>query len=364
MAERTLARPAAGAVIGVPVPTAALPQAEREPPADVAQSMQTMHALLRGQTSAEEAADVLGAPLVRLRAYQRFVRAHVQDVLDKNYPTLRAVLGEARWLPLCAAYFAQVPADDAELNAAARQLPAFLEAQLLAGAAGLTSFHAELALVEWEEFAAYINPARIPDAGELQSFALNPTLRALQLRHAVGSILADWRAWERGEREAPPAEPDAAAAGETVLVLRDPITQGYRSCVADAALLLAFKLAHDGLTPPVAAAAAGAASRAKGVAWKLDPVHSSVGFAVRHLGLSTVRGHLGDVAAEVRADEATGRITALSATAKTASIDTGNARRDAHLRSDDFFNAPAHPTLKLVLRRVSWKGKGFEALST
>ncbi|MBK8481086.1 MAG: DUF692 family protein [Proteobacteria bacterium] len=256
-ASRILAEPPAGAAHASPAPTLAPPKAGHGPPPDAQRSMQTMHALLRGQTSAEAAAAVLGAPLVRLRAYQRFVRAHVQGVLDKNYPTLRALLGEARWQPLCAAYFAQVPAQEAELNAAAEQLPAFIEAQLAAGASALTAFHAELALVEWEEFAAYVDPARIPAPGELQHLALNPTLRALQLRHAVGSFLADWRAWERGERAAAPPEPDATTAGETVFVLRDPITQGYRTCVADAALLLAFKAAHDQLTVPAAAALAG-----------------------------------------------------------------------------------------------------------
>ncbi|MBK8481087.1 MAG: YceI family protein [Proteobacteria bacterium] len=122
------------------------------------------------------------------------------------------------------------------------------------------------------------------------------------------------------------------------------------------ALLALAALWTLGLAPAQATAGA------KGVVWKLDTVHSSVGFAVRHLGLSTVRGHFEAFAAEVQAEALTGKITALRATAQTATINTGNARRDAHLKSDDFFNAPAYPTLRLELRRINWKGTDFEVL--
>lgn len=77
----------------------------------------------------------------------------------------------------------------------------------------------------------------------------------------------------------------------------------------------------------------------------LDPVHSSVDFSVRHLMISKVRGSFGRVAAQLEVDEATGLPTAVSAQIDVASIDTKVADRDAHLRSADFFDAEAFPTI-------------------
>jgi polyisoprenoid-binding protein YceI len=78
--------------------------------------------------------------------------------------------------------------------------------------------------------------------------------------------------------------------------------------------------------------------------WKVDQAHTRVGFAVKSLGISTVRGEfrefdgvleIGDDLADIRAD---GRVDA-------ASIDTNLARRDAHLRSTEFLSAERHPEL-------------------
>jgi polyisoprenoid-binding protein YceI len=78
--------------------------------------------------------------------------------------------------------------------------------------------------------------------------------------------------------------------------------------------------------------------------WKVDKAHTRVGFAVKSLGLTTVRGEfrkfagaleVGDDVAEARAY---GRVDA-------ASVDTNLARRDKHLRSTDFLSAESHPEL-------------------
>lgn len=89
--------------------------------------------------------------------------------------------------------------------------------------------------------------------------------------------------------------------------------------------------------------------------WTLDPARSSV--TLRHKtmwGLVTVRGAFGDLAgqAEIGADgSARGRLEI-----GAASLDTGNAKRDKHLRSADFFNAGAHPHIVAVLQQADLAG--------
>lgn len=100
---------------------------------------------------------------------------------------------------------------------------------------------------------------------------------------------------------------------------------------------------------------------AQPVQWSVDSSHSRVGFVARHLAFAKVRGKFGKFSARITADRATGRITALSATAKAQSVDTDNSKRDEHLRSDDFFAAKAHPELKLVLKSITWDGNDFKA---
>ena len=78
--------------------------------------------------------------------------------------------------------------------------------------------------------------------------------------------------------------------------------------------------------------------------WTVDAAHSKVGFAVKHLGIATVRGEFKEFEGtlEIGDDLASSRAFG---TVKTASIDTGEPGRDDHLRSPDFFNADAHPEI-------------------
>jgi polyisoprenoid-binding protein YceI len=66
--------------------------------------------------------------------------------------------------------------------------------------------------------------------------------------------------------------------------------------------------------------------------WAVDKTHSRVGFSVRHLGVAKVRGYFADVDAKLEVGRSPND-TAVSATIAMASIDTGNADRDAQLRS-------------------------------
>lgn len=104
---------------------------------------------------------------------------------------------------------------------------------------------------------------------------------------------------------------------------------------------------------------------AEPIAWNFDKGHSEIGFTARHLGFAKIRGRFNTfTVTSVKADPATGKLTALEAEADAASIDTGVERRDNHLRSDDFFNAEKHPKLKLKLKSIQWKGDAFDAIAT
>ncbi|HWE59084.1 MAG TPA: YceI family protein [Solirubrobacteraceae bacterium] len=70
--------------------------------------------------------------------------------------------------------------------------------------------------------------------------------------------------------------------------------------------------------------------------YNVDPSHSNVGFAVRHMGIATVRGQFKKFAGAV---EATGDKLTLSGSVETASVDTGDENRDGHLQSPEFFDA-------------------------
>jgi polyisoprenoid-binding protein YceI len=78
--------------------------------------------------------------------------------------------------------------------------------------------------------------------------------------------------------------------------------------------------------------------------WNIDPAHSEVGFTVRHLGLSKVRGRFNSFAGTVNiADDQLA--SSVEATIDLASVDTNNAQRDGHLQSADFFNAENSPQM-------------------
>src|SRR5262245_16730302 len=86
--------------------------------------------------------------------------------------------------------------------------------------------------------------------------------------------------------------------------------------------------------------------------WIIDPVHTNVEFAVRHLMIATVKGRFGDVKGTVDLDLANPALAKVDVTIAAGSIDTRNADRDAHLRSTDFFDAATFPELRYVSRKV------------
>ncbi len=86
--------------------------------------------------------------------------------------------------------------------------------------------------------------------------------------------------------------------------------------------------------------------------WQLDPAHSSVEFAVKHMMMTTVRGRFKAVQATLTGDEEHPEGCCVEARIDVSSIDTGNADRDAHLRSPDFFDAERYPTITFRSTRV------------
>lgn len=78
--------------------------------------------------------------------------------------------------------------------------------------------------------------------------------------------------------------------------------------------------------------------------WTVDPVHSDVTFTVRHLGVSKVRGRFNEVTATIVTGEHILGST-VTATIQTASIDTKNEDRDAHVKAADFLDVENHPAI-------------------
>ena len=91
--------------------------------------------------------------------------------------------------------------------------------------------------------------------------------------------------------------------------------------------------------------------------WAVDHNHSSIGFSIRHLGVSKVRGRFRRFDADVVVGE-TLDTTSITATIDIASIDTDNADRDAHVLSPDIIDVARRPTLTFRSTRV--RGAGSE----
>src|SRR2546423_888603 len=86
--------------------------------------------------------------------------------------------------------------------------------------------------------------------------------------------------------------------------------------------------------------------------WSVDPAHSLVEFAVKHLMISTVKGRFGDVKGTIIHNENDPKRSKVEIEIATASIDTRSEQRDGHLRSPDFFDVERFPTMKFTSKRI------------
>lgn len=92
--------------------------------------------------------------------------------------------------------------------------------------------------------------------------------------------------------------------------------------------------------------------------WTVDPVHSSVEFTIRHLGLAKVRGRFNSFSGllEVGEDPAS---SSVAADIDLASVDTNNADRDGHLKGTDFFGVESQPTMTFRSTAIAGSGSGY-----
>jgi polyisoprenoid-binding protein YceI len=99
------------------------------------------------------------------------------------------------------------------------------------------------------------------------------------------------------------------------------------------------------------------------VIWKIDPAHSSAEFKVKHMMISNVKGSFNGVNGTLFEDTSNPALSHIDATIDVSTISTGDAQRDAHLKSADFFHHEKHPTMTFHSTRAEKKRGGEYAVS-
>lgn len=96
--------------------------------------------------------------------------------------------------------------------------------------------------------------------------------------------------------------------------------------------------------------------------YKIDPVHSSANFAVKHMMVSTVNGRFTDVEGTISYDPQDVTKSTVKAVIKTASVTTDNAQRDNHIKSTDFFDVAKYPEIKFESTKIEKRGEQLVAI--
>jgi polyisoprenoid-binding protein YceI len=97
--------------------------------------------------------------------------------------------------------------------------------------------------------------------------------------------------------------------------------------------------------------------------YKIDPVHSSANFSVRHMMVSTVTGRFaGGVSGTIHYDDKDVSKSSVKATIKVASVNTDNENRDKDLRSPNFFDADKYPEITFESQRIEKRGDSYVAI--
>ena len=102
------------------------------------------------------------------------------------------------------------------------------------------------------------------------------------------------------------------------------------------------------------------AASADSAEWAVDASHSRVGFKISHLVVSSVSGQFKEYTAKVALDEAALTKSTADLTIKVGSIDTGDAKRDEHLKSPDFFDAKQFPEITFHATKITAAGKDYK----
>jgi polyisoprenoid-binding protein YceI len=96
--------------------------------------------------------------------------------------------------------------------------------------------------------------------------------------------------------------------------------------------------------------------------WKIDPLHSAADFSIRHMGLSNVHGHFGNVNGTVMIDDKDFTKSSVNATVDVTTVDTGVPQRDGHLKSPDFFDVAKFPTMTFVSKKITGSGDEYHVI--
>lgn len=112
-------------------------------------------------------------------------------------------------------------------------------------------------------------------------------------------------------------------------------------------------------TPVATATPAPASAPLADATFKVDPVHSSVVFKVKHMNVANFYGRFNEVSGAFTS----GETASIDVTVKADSVDTNNKARDKHVMNEDFFDVKAHSTITFTAKGLtkagdSWKGKG------
>ena len=102
----------------------------------------------------------------------------------------------------------------------------------------------------------------------------------------------------------------------------------------------------------------GRATKGLAMTWTLDTVHTHVGFAVKHMMVSTARGQFKSYTGTFNLDPTDFTKSSVEGEIDVASIDTNNPDRDNHLRTNDFFDVANHPKILFKSTGIKSKGEG------
>jgi polyisoprenoid-binding protein YceI len=98
--------------------------------------------------------------------------------------------------------------------------------------------------------------------------------------------------------------------------------------------------------------------------YTIDPAHSEINFSIKHMAIATVRGRFSLQTGTIVLDEKNPASSSVTAVIDVASVDTGVAQRDGHLKSPDFFDTAKFPTATFTSHEVKRAGAGFDVIGT
>jgi polyisoprenoid-binding protein YceI len=127
-----------------------------------------------------------------------------------------------------------------------------------------------------------------------------------------------------------------------------------RPIIASLALSLAASTVAAQAAPAAAPAAAGLTE------WTIDPSHTLVGFSVPHMVVSEVDGQFKQYKGQALLDEKNLQNSQVSFSIDAASVDTGDAKRDEHLRSPEFFDSAKFPQLTFKSTKITKAGSSYK----